>query len=92
MYGYSTVDTKYTEAKEVDSSVRRISYSVICQKQNQTPWLESASVLYRASDRSPFVGEVSANFLRIEDVTCSAQRIPTADNLNFLDRSRYFLK
>jgi hypothetical protein len=28
--------------------------------------------------------------LRIEDVAWSAQRIPTAVNLGFLDRSRYF--
>jgi hypothetical protein len=36
------------------------------------------------------VGEVSTNFLRVEDVAWSAQRIPTAVNLGFLDRSRYF--
>jgi hypothetical protein len=33
---------------------------------------------------------VSANFLRIEGVAWSAQRIPTAVNFGFLDRSRYF--
>jgi hypothetical protein len=30
--------------------------------------------------------------LRIEDVAWSAQRIPKAVNLGFLDRSRYFLE
>jgi hypothetical protein len=35
------------------------------------------------------VGEV-VRLLRVEGVTWSAQRIPTAVNLGFLDRSRYF--
>jgi hypothetical protein len=34
----------------------------------------------------PLVGEVSANFLRVEGVAWSAQRIPTAVNLDFLDQ------
>jgi hypothetical protein len=38
----------------------------------------------------PLVGEVSANFLRIEGVAWSVQWIPTAVNLGFLDRSCYF--
>jgi hypothetical protein len=42
------------------------------------------------TERPPLVGEVSANFLRVEGVAWSAQRIPTAINLGFLDRSRYF--
>jgi hypothetical protein len=42
------------------------------------------------TERPSLVGEVSANFLRIEGVAWSAQRIPTAVNLGFLDRSRYF--
>jgi hypothetical protein len=37
------------------------------------------------TDRPPLVGEVSANFLRIEGVAWSAQRIPTAVNLGFID-------
>jgi hypothetical protein len=41
------------------------------------------------AERPPYVGEVSANFLRIEDVAWSAQRIPTAVNLGFLDRLSY---
>jgi hypothetical protein len=41
------------------------------------------------TERPPLVDEVSAN-LRVEGVAWSAQRIPTAVNLGFLDRSRYF--
>jgi hypothetical protein len=37
------------------------------------------------TERPPPVGEVSANYLRIEGVAWSAQRIPTAVNLGFLD-------
>ena len=43
------------------------------------------------TERPPPVGEVSANFYGYRGVTWSAQRIPTAVNLCFLDRSRYFL-
>ena len=39
----------------------------------------------------PPVGEVNANFCDEMGVTWSAQRIPTAVNLCFLDRSHYFL-
>jgi hypothetical protein len=55
----------------------------------KTPWL---LVLKRTipTERPPLVGEVSANFLWIEGVTWSAQRITTAVNLSFRDRSRYF--
>jgi hypothetical protein len=42
------------------------------------------------TERPPLVGEVSANLLRVEGVAWSEQRIPTAVNLGFLDRSRYF--
>jgi hypothetical protein len=42
------------------------------------------------TERPPLVGEVSANILRVEGVAWSAQRIPTAVSLGFLDRSRYF--
>jgi hypothetical protein len=40
--------------------------------------------------RPPLVGKVSANLLRVEGVAWSAQRIPMAVNLGFLDQSRYF--
>ena len=43
------------------------------------------------TERPPPVGEVSANFCGYRGVTWSAQRFPTAVNLCFLDRSRYFL-
>jgi hypothetical protein len=42
------------------------------------------------TQRPPLVGEVSAKLVRVEGVVWSAQRIPTAVNLGFLDRSRYF--
>ena len=42
------------------------------------------------TERLPPVGEVSANFCGKRGVTWSARRIPTAVNLCFLDRSRYF--
>jgi hypothetical protein len=52
---------------------------------NLTPWL---LVRKRTipTERPPHVGEVSANFLRIEDVAWLAQLIPTAVNFGFLDR------
>jgi hypothetical protein len=37
------------------------------------------------TESPPLVGEVSVKLLRIEGVTWSAQRIPTAVNLGFLD-------
>src|SRR5215510_5488426 len=42
------------------------------------------------TERPPPVDEVSANLCGYRGVTWSAQRIPTAVNLCFLDRSRYF--
>jgi hypothetical protein len=42
------------------------------------------------TERTLLVGEVSANVLRVEGVAWSAQQIPTAVNLGFLDRSLYF--
>jgi hypothetical protein len=36
------------------------------------------------TEQPPLVGEVSANFLRIKGVAWSAQRIPTAVNVDFL--------
>jgi hypothetical protein len=42
--------------------------------------------------RTPLVGEISANFSGLKGVAWSAQRIPTAVNFYFLDRSRYFLE
>jgi hypothetical protein len=42
------------------------------------------------TERPPLVGEVKCQPLRVEGVAWSAQRIPTAVGLGFLDRSRYF--
>jgi hypothetical protein len=42
------------------------------------------------TERPPLVNEVSANFLRVEGVAWSVQRIPMAVNLGFLDWSRYY--
>jgi hypothetical protein len=48
------------------------------------------SVLHASTEWPPLVSEVSGHFLRLEGVAWSAQRIPTAVNPGFLDRSRYF--
>jgi hypothetical protein len=48
----------------------------------------SASKLYRPSYAA--AGEANANFLSIESVVWSAQRVPTAINLGFIHRRRYF--
>jgi hypothetical protein len=61
---------------------------LLSKKKKKTPWSESASELYRPSDR-----RFSAKFfqlVRIEGATWSAWRIPPAVFLGFLDRSRYF--
>jgi hypothetical protein len=42
------------------------------------------------TERPPLVDEVCANFLRLDGIAWSAQRIPTAVKLGFQDRSRYF--
>jgi hypothetical protein len=56
------------------------------KKKTQTPWSESASELYRLSDR-----RLSASLVPIfAGVAQSARRIPYGRNLGFLDRSRYF--
>jgi hypothetical protein len=58
----------------------------------QTPWLESASELYRPTERPPLVGEVSANFSG-KRVSCGQRNDSrTVVNFGFLNRSRYFLE
>jgi hypothetical protein len=42
------------------------------------------------TERPPLVGEVIANFLRIQGATWSALTDPFGRILGFLDRSRYF--
>jgi hypothetical protein len=52
--------------------------------------LNSVALVHKRTiptERPPLVGEVSANFLQVEGVVWSAQRIPMALNLGFLDRS-----
>jgi hypothetical protein len=39
------------------------------------------------TERPPLVGDVSAVLLRVEGIVWSAQRIPVAVNLDFLDRN-----
>jgi hypothetical protein len=54
----------------------------------KTPWPQSANELYRPSNR-----RLSAKLVptfAVRGVAWSAQQIPTAVNLGFLDRSRYF--
>jgi hypothetical protein len=50
--------------------------------------LNFVAAVRKPTERPPLVGEVSAKFLRVEGVVWSEQRIPTAVNLGFLDRSR----
>jgi hypothetical protein len=52
--------------------MKRNSVALFCKQTIQT-------------ERLPLVGELNANFLRIEGVAWSARRIPTAVNLDFLD-------
>jgi hypothetical protein len=49
-------------------------------------WVRERTV---PTELSPFVGQVSANFLPVESATWSAWRIPYDCNIDFLDRSRY---
>jgi hypothetical protein len=56
----------YESSNYISSSIKK-----------KTPWPYSAPRTI-PTERSPLVGEVSANFLRIEGVTWSAQRIPPA--------------
>jgi hypothetical protein len=56
---------------------------------NLTPWPESASELYRPSDRRLSTKLVST----FGDIGCHVVSVtnPYGRNLDFLDRSRYFL-
>jgi hypothetical protein len=57
-----------------------------------TQWLESASELYRPTERPPLVGDVSANFGGYRVSRGQRNNSPTVVNFGFLDRSRYFLE
>jgi hypothetical protein len=52
-----------------------INKEICTKKKNSVVLVRKRTV---PTDRPPHVGEVSANFLRIEGVAWSAQRIPTA--------------
>jgi hypothetical protein len=55
------------------------------------PELKLNSVALAYADRATAAcWRSNANFLRIDGIAWSAQRIPTVVNLRFLDRSRYF--
>jgi hypothetical protein len=56
-----------------------------------TPWLESASEIYRLNEPSPLVGEGSANISGQRVSRGQRNNSPTVVNFGFLDRSRYFL-
>jgi hypothetical protein len=61
------------------------------QSRMKTAKKNSVAVVRKRSiptERPPLVGEVSANLFRVEGVAWSVQRIHTAVNLGFLDRSR----
>jgi hypothetical protein len=60
----------------------------LTKKQKQTPWSESASELYRPSDRR-FSAKRLPNFA---DKGCHVVNVtdPSGRILDFLDRSRYF--
>jgi CBS-domain-containing membrane protein len=61
---------------------------IITTKQKQTPWSESASELYRPSDRR-FSAKLLTTFA---DKGCHVVSVtdPYGRILGFLDRSRYF--
>jgi hypothetical protein len=55
-------------------------------KTNFVALVRKRTIPDRPTERPPVVGEVSANFFRIEGVAWSTQRIPMAVNVGFLDR------
>jgi hypothetical protein len=73
----------------LDLCIYFVLWATLRRYLNWTPWplVRKRTI---PTERPPLVGEVSANFLRIEGVMWSAQRIPTAVNIGFQDRSRYF--
>jgi hypothetical protein len=60
--------------------------SLRTKPKNYTPWLRSASELHRPSDRR--MSAKLVQLLQIDGDAWSAQRIPTAVNLGFLDPTR----
>jgi hypothetical protein len=72
------MNAKFVELEYVGSMVGSRLYDY-CQalktKLNSVVWVRERPI---QTERPPLLGEVSANFLRIEGATWSAQRIPTA--------------
>jgi hypothetical protein len=70
--GWKSLTVNKIEPHEILHRKSKINSAALVHKRNiPTEW-------------PPLVGEVSANFLRIECAACPAQRIPTAVNLGFL--------
>jgi hypothetical protein len=71
-----------------EQSCRRSGCNTRSYTKQQTPRPESASVLYRPSDRRL---SAKCQLLRIDGVSCSQRGgSPYGRNFGFLDRSRYF--
>jgi hypothetical protein len=69
--------SKTTIVQEMAITIKKL-YSVALVRKRTIP-----------TERPPLVDEVSAKLLRVKGVAWSAQRIPTAVNLAFLDRSNH---
>jgi hypothetical protein len=69
------------------ASFHILSNSLFTKKLNSVALVHERPI---PTEGPQLVGELSANFLGIEGVAWSAQRIPTVIILGFLDRSRYF--
>jgi hypothetical protein len=79
----------HTTHNEYNANILTATTNTITTTIKKTPWpLVPKQTI--PTERPKLVGEVSANFLRIEGVAWSAQRIPTAVNIGFHDRSHYF--
>jgi hypothetical protein len=82
----------YGDSTDLNTPTTPISYKMfLCIYQKNIQMCNSVALVRKRiipTERPPLVSEVK--LLRIEDVAWSAQRIPTAVNLGFLDWSRYF--
>jgi len=65
-----------------------MQYTCFPRKKNSVALVRERTI---PTEQPPPVGEVTPTFGNRRGVTWSAQRFPTAVNLCFLDRSRYFL-
>ena len=80
---------------EASKYVPGVDFCVRCRLKLNVESKKNSVALVRErtipTERPPPVNEVSHNFCGLRGVTWSAQRIPMAVNLCFLDLSRYFL-